>query len=90
MGKVRGGELRCCGAAASGNRGIIAGMADICFERVTAAIETVVAATRKTKAALIMVPTRTIATGIAAVLVPIKGSRYIPTIYNHLQNAAEA
>ena len=44
---------------------------------------------RKAKTALGAVPTGTIATGIAAVLVLIKGGRDISMIYNHLQNAAE-
>ena len=59
---------------------------------VTAAIGTVVAAMRKAKTALGAVPTGgTIATEIAAVLVPIKGSRYTATIYNNLhQHATEA
>ena len=45
-----------------------------------ATIRTVLAAMRKAKTAVGAVPTRTIATRIAAVLVPIKGSRYIATI----------
>ena len=45
--------------------------------KITATIETAIAAIRKTKAALGALPTGTIATGITAVLVSIKGSRYI-------------
>ena len=52
-------------------------------------IGSVVAAPRKAKTALGAVLTGTIATGIAAVLVLIKGGRDISMIYNHLQNAAE-
>ena len=44
---------------------------------VTDAIGTVIAAIRKTKTVLGALPTGTIATGITAVLVSIKGSRYI-------------
>ena len=57
---------------------------------ITAAIGTITAAMRNTKTALGAVPTGTFATEIAAVLVPIKGSRYIATIYNNLQHATEA
>ena len=53
-------------------------------------IGSAVAAMRKAKTALGTVLTETIATGIAAVLEPIKRSRYIATIYKHLQNVAEA
>ena len=47
---------------------------------ITAAIGTITAAMRNTKTALGAVPTGTFATELAAVLVPIKGSRYIATI----------
>ena len=66
------------------------GMVMAVIGMVTAAIGSAVAAMRKAKTALGAVPTETIAAEIAAVLVPIKGNRYIATIYNHLQNAAEA
>ena len=57
---------------------------------VTAAIGPAVAAMGKAKTAPVVVPTGTIATGMAADLVPIKGRRCIAVTYNHLQNAAEA
>ena len=55
---------------------------------VTAAIWSAAAAMGKAKAATGAVPTGTIATGMAADLVPIKGSRDMAATCNHLQNAA--
>ena len=66
------------------------GMAMAATGMVTAAIGSAVVAMGKAKAATGAVPTGTIATGMAADLVPIKGSRDMAATYNHLQNAAEA
>ena len=52
-------------------------MVDTKIGIVTTTIGTVVAAIKKAKTALGVLPTGTIATEIAAVLVSIKGSRYI-------------
>ena len=57
---------------------------------VTAVIGPAVAAMGKAKAAPGAVLTGTIAAGMAADLVPIKGTRDMAATYNYFQNAAEA
>ena len=66
------------------------GMAMAPTGMVTAAIGSAVATIGKAKAATGAVPTGTIATGMVADLVPIKGSRNMAATYNHLKNATEA
>ena len=66
------------------------GMAMAATGMVAAAIRPSVAATGKAKAAPVKVPTGTIAAGMAADLVSIKGRRCIEATYNHLQNTTDA
>ena len=66
------------------------GMAMAATGMVTAAIGSAVAAMGKAKTVAGVVPTKTIATGMAADLLPIKGSRDMTATYNHLQSAVEA